>query len=391
MMWTRRALLTATLGTAATASASVPALNWALGPSAAMRSQEGALDPMVRTLLERHLRLWEADGSIDEETHRLRRMNPEWDFMGRTFVVLALACAALREPDPRYLPAIDRILEDTLATERAHGMHHFLMSYSKRAPFRDPAGRSLFLDGEIAVMIGARRLLADDPTWRARFEERIRPIRASLARGPIGSAESYPDECWTFCHSYGLVALRMSEVLDGASHRDRIDTWLQKAKAQLIDPQTGLLVSSYTWDGRPLDGPEGSSIFLTVHNLALVDPDFAADQYRRARAALGRSFLGFGFSREWPTTWVGPTDIDSGPIVPILQGSPSASGFMILASRSFADRPTFRSLVSAVRLVGLPVQKDGATRFLASNQIGDAVITYGLIAGPLFAEIAQRG
>jgi hypothetical protein len=63
---------------------------------------------------------------------------------------------------------------------------------------------------------------------------------------------------------------------------------------------------------------------------------------------------------------------------------------MILAARSFNDEPTFRSLVSALNLVGVPKTTHGARRFLASNAIGDAVITYALVAGPLFAEIAQR-
>ena len=389
-MWTRRALLTATLGGVATVSATAPLLRWGLGPSAEMLHSDGPLDATVKALLERHIRLWEQEVPLADEMASLRRMNPEWDFMGRTFLVLALACAALRAPDPRYLRTIDRILEDTLATERARGIHHFLLSYSKRAPFRDPDGRSLFIDGEIAVMLGARRLVEEQGRWRTHFQQRIDPIRESLSRGPIGSAESYPNECWTFCNSFGLVALRMSEALDGTSHRDRIDEWLRMAKKHLVDPVTGLLVSSYTWDGRPLDGPEGSSLFLAAHNLKLIDPHFAADQYARAREALGGSFLGFGFSREWPASWVGPTDIDSGPIVPLLHGSPSASGFMILAARSFSDEVTFRSLVSAVHLVGLPTETDGARRFRVSNYIGDAVITYGLVAGPLFAQITAE-
>jgi hypothetical protein len=387
-MCTRRSFLAASLAGMTATGASLPLLRWGLSPSEGMLDRDGPLAPEVRALLERHLRLWEDSSPLNLQG--LRAQNPEWDFMSRTFLALAFACAGLREPNPRYLRAIDRIIEDTLATEASRGMHHFLLPYSKRAPFADPGGRSLFIDGEIAVMMGCRRLLQDTPRWQAPFAERIRFIDESLSRGPIGSGESYPDECWSFCNSFGLLALRMSEALDGDSHRERIDTWLHMAREHLIDPTTGLLVSSYSWDGRHLDGPEGSSLFLTAHNLRLLDPALGVEQYARGKQALGRSFLGFGFSREWPTSWVGPTDIDSGPIVPILQGSPSASGFMILAARSFCDEPTFRSLVSALHLVGVPKTTDGARRFLSSNAIGDAVITYGLVAGPVFAEIAQR-
>ncbi len=351
-----------------------------------MLATSGPIDPTIEALLERHLRLWEGEGPLPSDIHSMRRMNPEWDFMGRTFVVLALVCAGLRAPNPRYIPAIDRIIADTIAVEAEKGSLHFLLPYAMAQAFEDPSGRSLFLDGEIATMMGARRVLSSG-RWKPEFEARIRMIEASLQRGPIHSAESYPNECWTFCNTFALVALRMSEALDNADHSDLIDGWMQGAKSHLIDPKTGLLVSSYTWRGQPLDGPEGSSIFLSAHNLRLVDPDFAADQYDRARAELGRSFLGFGFAKEWPSSWVGPMDIDSGPIVPILHGSPSASGLMIMAARSFGDERTLSSLIASLNLVAIPTETDGARKFAMGNHVGDAVITYGLLAGPLFAEI----
>ena len=388
-MLTRRSLLTGSLGSLLAAGASGPVLRWGMGPASSMLADTGPLDPTIEALLERLLRLWETEGPLPAEIASMRSMNPEWDFMGRTFTVLALACAHLRDPNPRYLPAIDRIITDTVRAEANEGMHHFLMSYSLWGQFHDPKGRSLFLDGEIAAMMGARRILQDD-RWKPEFETRILAIRGSLERGPIGSAESYPNECWTFCNTFGLVALRMAEVLDGRDHSKPIRAWLSGAKRHLVDQDTGLLVSSYTWDGQVKDGPEGSSIFLSARNLQLIDPDFAADQYQRARDSLGRSVLGFGFSREWPTSWVGPMDIDSGPIVPIIEGSPSASGLMIMAAKTFGDKQTLSALIASLNLVAFPTETDGARKFALGNHVGDAVITYGLLAGPLFKEIAHK-
>src|SRR2546430_10764252 len=51
---------------------------------------------------------------------------------------------------------------------------------------------------------------------------------------------------------------------------------------QLVDPASGLLVSSFTRDGQHLDGPEGSTIWMVAHCLQLVDADFARDQYQRS-------------------------------------------------------------------------------------------------------------
>src|SRR5262245_58591219 len=106
--------------------------------------------------------------------------------------------------------------------------------------------------------------------------------------------------------------MRVADAVDGSDHREFGRRWVARARERLVDARTGLLVSSYRLDGTLLDGPEGSSIFLAAYMLQLVDGDFAADQYRRARHELGRNVLGFGFAREWPASWKGPVDIDSG-------------------------------------------------------------------------------
>ena len=102
-------------------------------------------------------------------------------------------------------------------------------------------------------------------------------------------AESYPDECWMFCNTAALAAIRMSDALDATDHSALFHKWLRTAREKLVDRQTGLLVSSFTLEGRPKDGPEGSSIWMSAHCLQLIDAKFAADQYRRARRRAGTS------------------------------------------------------------------------------------------------------
>lgn len=41
---------------------------------------------------------------------------------------------------------------------------------------------------------------------------------------------------------------------------------------------------------------------MTSHMLKIVDEAFARDQYELARQHLGRSFLGFGYSRKLPVS-----------------------------------------------------------------------------------------
>ena len=214
----------------------------------------------------------------------LRRTNPEWDLMARTFAVLTFANQALREDEPRYLRAIDAIIDDTVALEAAHGHRYFLLAYADRAPFLDVAQRSLFVDGELALMLAARQLVSADAARGAQLGARVDRVAGQLERGPALLGESYPDEAWVFCNAVALAAIRIADLTEGSDHADLIARWLASAKASLIDRGTGLLVSETTYAGQVQDGPEGSTIWLVADMLLVVDPAFARAQYARARA-----------------------------------------------------------------------------------------------------------
>jgi len=350
------------------------------------------IPPMALEMAPRHLALWTDEPLRAGEQGLMRRSNAEWDFMGRTFLALALANMSLHAPESAqdYLATLDNIIGDTLAQEEAFGAYHFLMDYARYRPFLGADGRSIFLDGEIALMLGARRLVEDRADYRTLFGERVAWIVAQLEEGPVLSGESYPDECWMFCNSVAIVTLRMHEVLDGADHADLIGRWSAAMKAHLTDPVSGILVSSFTWNGVPEDGPEGSSIWMVAHCLQVIDPAWAQDQYRRARQQLGRTLLGFGYAREWPDHWRGVTDIDSGPVLPVLDISAGSSGMAILGAAAFGDHRWLRALLTSLQFGGFPLRRDGGLSFQASNQVGDAVILYALVQGPLWRTIQER-
>lgn len=345
---------------------------------------DGERRTIVLGLTEARLEAWSRPADVAS----MRGVNPEWDFMNRTFTVLALAEQALEdgatpERRARLLVTIDTILDATLDAER-RGDHQFLLPYAKRGAFLDPEGRSVFVDGETLMMIAARQLvsrsrpeLADDARRRA---ERIARM---MRRSPSLSAESYPNECWTFCNTTALAALAMHDRASGEDHHDLAKAWVAHARAHLVDPRTGILISSYTWDGKTLDNAEGSSIWMSAQNLLFVDESFARDQWTRARAELGVAFLGFGWAREWPRGAETRPDVDSGPIVPILDASAGSSGLAILGAAAFEDKPFERSLLASLGLAAFPVREGKTLRYRASNAVGDAVVLRALTFGPL--------
>ena len=346
--------------------------------------------PRAKALAARHLRMWIDPAHRDSVLAQMRGSNAEWDFMGRTFLVLALANMSMRDgrPDP-YLQVIDTIIDDTLEVEAERGMYHFLMPYARKGSFLQQPARSVFIDGEIAMMCAARRMIEDSEKYAAEHRRRVEWMTQRMRTSPTRSAESYPDECWTFCNAVALAAIRLHDYLDGGDHRALFDDWISTAKTKLADPTTGMLVSSFTLDGRALDGPEGSSIWMAAHCLELIDADFAADQYRRARRQIGRTVLGFGYAREWPASWRGPMDVDSGPIVPVLGASAGASGLAVLGAAAFGDNDYLRSLLASLELAAFPIERDGALQYAASNQVGDAVLLYAAVQGPMWRRVME--
>jgi len=232
--------------------------------------------------------------------------------------------------------------------------------------------------------MGARRLLQEEPAYKQPMTERLAIIEQRWCANPIMAAESYPDECWTFDHAVALAAFKVADRLDGTDHSALCKQWIALAKKRLVHKPTGLLISSFQTDGTALDGPEGSTIWMVVHCLQVVDDSFARDQYERARKELGRVVLGFGYGAEWPSSWQGPRDIDSGMVIPVFEVSAGSSGMAFVAASSFHDREFLRALNTTIDMAAFPLRKNGQLKYCASNQVGDAALLYASVLGPLW-------
>jgi hypothetical protein len=348
-------------------------------------------DAYAPALLDEQLAQWDA-GRRDV----VRDVNPEWDLGHHTFFALALSNVALDPRSSEADRARGRVAVDAVLAElRKRPPDHFHLPYFHGAPFHDHDARSLFLEGEILFVLAARLEAWPDAAMHVELDERARRVAQMMIRAPRGMAESYPDECWTFDNTLALAALATAEHVLGrpiAGAADAKHRWLAHVPV-LTDPRTGLLVSSTTYDGRTLDGPEGSSIFASAHFLELVDPVLARDQYERAKRELVVRPLGFAYASEWPARSDAPRaghpDVDSGPVIPLVHAGAGASGMAILGAAAFHDDPLLGELMTSLELAAFPSRRDGRLRFLASNPLGDAVMLYAMTQGPLFTRVRE--
>jgi hypothetical protein len=367
----------------------IPCLHFIFAKPLSHFRQEHGLSPEAQQLAARHLKLWTDPTLRQAELNKMRMSNAEWDFMGRSYLVWSLANMALRDPASKalYLRTMDEIIEETLRLEKEQGMFFFLMPYAKEGPYVMQPAHSLFLDSEIAMMLAARRVVEEKPEYKPLLTERVNAMVARFQKSPDMILESYPDECWMFDHCVALDAIKTADYLDGTDHSQFIHDWIAMAKQKLVDPKSGLLVSSFTTDGTPLAGPEGSSIWMVSHSLQLLDEDFARDQYERARKQLGTITLGFGYAHEWPENWKGPANIDSGPIVPVFDISAGSSGMAFIGASSFGDDKFLTSLAATIDFAGFPSRTGGRLKYCASNQVGDAALLYAATLGPLWEKV----
>ena len=351
--------------------------------------QEQGISTEARQLAARHLQLWTEPALRENELNKMRVSNAEWDFMGRSYLVWSLANMALRDPasKPLYLRTMDQIIDETLRLEKQEGMYFFLMPYAKEGPYIMRPAHSLFLDGEIALMLASRRVVEEKPEYKSLLTERVNGMVARFQKSQQMMLESYPDECWMFDHCVALDAIKMTDYLDGTDHSKLIHDWIAMAKQKLVDPKSGLLISSFTTRGTALSGPEGSSLWMVSHSLQLLDEDFARDQYERARKELGTVTLGFGYAHEWPKSWKGEANIDSGPIIPVFNISPGSSGMAFIGASSFGDDKFLVSLAATLDFSGFPSRTGGRLKYCASNQVGDAALLYAATLGPLWEKV----
>lgn len=324
----------------------------------------------------------------ERDTAILRKTNPEWDLLGRAMVAMSLANMAMANPDTKtkHLRALDQLIAETLQEEKQHGHYYFLLPYAHRSALP----RSLFVDSQISFILASRLMLAPNDNHFAELQTRVRMMQKEMQSGPILSAQSYPDECWVYDNTGALAAMRLWDSLSGEDHSAFTNQWLQQAKQSLIDQKSGLLVSSYKLNGQILDGPEGSTLWFSLHNLLLIDPEFARAQYEIARKELKKDVLGFVVAREWPKGH-GRLDIDSGPVVPVIEASPGSSGLFIVAAAAFSDSDSLSGLLASLELAAFPVNPPNqqGRHYAAAGYVGNAAIGYALTFGPMWQRVSS--
>ena len=171
-----------------------------------------------------------------------------------------------------------------------------------------------------------------------------------------------------------LVALSNFTWQCDNRYQATVEAWLNKAKKEWIDNETGILKSFLDYNGTEKHMPvKGSYSALICYYLTFIDEAFAQEQYRLLKKCFmqGKLITGIREYYDHPC-WLG-IDIDSGPIICNL--SPSGTAFAIGAATYFVDFDFRNRLLKTGEIAGSTVSWRSSNHYLLANValVGEAI------------------
>lgn len=274
------------------------------------------------------------------ELQAVDHQNPEWALFSLSYAVFAFTnMAALdssfRAEASHYTElAIQRAL-----TEEISAFYKF-----RNAPPTgvDTAGSVIYL-GHLNLMLGCHRLLNPNSRFAGLHDTLTRVLHGRYRRTPSHNLESYQGLTWVADNTVALASLQLHSQLTGSPYGQFCPQWVAYARRHLLDPPSGLLISSIGTATQAFDGPRGSSAGWSNFFIYRFDPAFAAEQYQCYQAHCSTNLGVVRLYRERAGTYTtDPGDIDSGPLL-LGYGIP-ATAF------AFADAVALRDWRNAQRL-----------------------------------------
>ena len=297
--------------------------------------------PNVRLRLNYLERVIREGAAPNTTLGKLTQMNPEWGLFTLSFSTYALANLAAQQPDlrPEAAATIGQAIRVALTDPVRQPFEWAVLDKDAERPL---PGSVLYL-GHLNLMLGCHRQLVPNSPYRQLHDSLSAALSERYQQEPSGNLPSYPHLRWLPDNTVALASLALHSRLTSSSYAEAGRHWVATAKAQWLDPTTGLLASQVDAQGRVNEEPRGSMVGWSIWFLAQVDSAFARQQYQRYQAAHSTNLGVLRLYREQLGDYsIGAGDVDSGPLI-LGYGIP-ATAF------AFADAVALRDYRNAQRL-----------------------------------------
>ena len=230
----------------------------------------------------------------------------------------------------------------------------------------------------LAWMISRYKQIGGDGKYDDLYHSLCKSMNRRIRQSPIMNLPTYPGESIYIPDMLvAIVALNNYASQYNGEYSSTVKLWIERAKKEWIDKETGLLASFLVQNGdnAELEPPvKGSYSALNCYYLSLVDPEFAKEQYECLKKNFRQSFPFAGLREYHDHTCLFGMDIDAGPI--IFNLSPSGTGFVIGAATSLEDMEFRNQLLKTAEIGGSTVTWLGKSHYLLANValVGEAII-----------------
>lgn len=225
----------------------------------------------------------------------------------------------------------------------------------------------------LAWMIGQYKLVGGG----SQFDHLHKKLCEALNRRMLLSSDlnlpSFPNGMIYFPDMmFSILALKDYSKLNNSEYDDIVVRWLEKAKFDWIDRNTGLLQS--TLSRKRIPGRlSGAYSGLNTTCLCMIDKDFGRDQYHRLLGLFGVSLKetnhnipwGFGINEYTNRSPKLSFDIDAGPIIYGL--SPTGIAFTLGAATILEDWEFRKGLLATAEVAGNTMKKRNTHHYKLSE------------------------
>lgn len=228
----------------------------------------------------------------------------------------------------------------------------------------------------LAWMIGNYRKIEGGDKYNELHDSLCEAMNRRILESESLNLPTYPGEdIYIPDMLVAIVALSDYARLNNGKYQPTVDKWIERAKSEWIDAETGLLRSFLPLDGdTSVKSPiKGSYSTLNTYYLTQIDPAFAAEQYDRLKYAFLKDSWMTGFKEYTDGSGFLGMDVDSGPIIFGL--SPSGTAFGIGCATYFNDNELRNDLLKTAEIAGHTVARKGKRHYLLANiaLVGEAI------------------
>ena len=301
----------------------------------------------------------------------------EWALYTCSMTTAALANIAILYPQNKEIAIkyIERIIDIALSRE----IRKYDIIRWREDPMNGIDGEQSHISyySHLAWMISRYKQIGGESKYDGLYHTLCKSMNRRIRQSPILNLPTYPGECIYIPDMLvAIVALANYSQQYQGEYATTVQMWLEKAKKEWIDQETGLLASFLVEDKDSAEiilPVKGSYSALNTYYLSLVDPEFAKEQYDCLKKYYRQGFP-FSGIREYhnKSCWLG-MDIDAGPI--IFNLSPSGTAFAIGCATSLGDMEFRSQLLKTAEIAGSTIRWFDKSHYLLANValVGEAI------------------